>query len=106
MVRGDFPSAASEASRLTDSKSMAPAVTLDSEIFADLNVKVTAILGHGSLSVRSILDLSDGSVLDLDTPLDGLIDIAINGRIVAQGEIVAVDDKFGVRIKKIIAEYK
>lgn len=81
----------------------APLVTLDAEIFRDVDVSLTAILGRGGLTVRTLLDLEEGSVVDLDTPLDGTIVLSLNDRPVARGELVAVGDHFGVRITEIIA---
>jgi flagellar motor switch protein FliN/FliY len=88
----------------TRKKKGPPLVSLDAAILGDVDVRLSAILGHGSIAVRDLLELEDGSVLNLDTPLDGMIDVTLNGRIVARGEIVAVGDKFGVRIAKIVAE--
>ena len=85
------------------SKKSEPLVRLDSSLLSDVDVSLTVVLGRGSLSVRELLDLRDGSVLNLDTPLDGDVDILLNGRLVATGEIVAVGDRFGVRIAKIVA---
>lgn len=81
----------------------APLVTLDSAVFADVDVSLTVILGRGTMSVQQLLKLAEGDVVDLNTPLDGTVDITLNDRLVAQGEIVAVDDHFGVRITKIVA---
>jgi flagellar motor switch protein FliN len=85
-------------------KNHRPIVTLDADIFSDVDVNLCAILGRGTIAVRALLDLSEGSILDLDTPLDGTIDLVLNDRVIAQGEIVAVEDKFGVRITKIVAD--
>jgi flagellar motor switch protein FliN len=85
-------------------KGKTPIVALESDIFNDVDVKLTAILGNGILTVRTLLDLSEGSVIDLDTPLDGMIDLVLNHHLIARGEIVAVGDKFGVRITTITAE--
>ncbi len=81
----------------------APLVTLDSDVFADVDVSLTAVLGRGTMTVQQLLNLVEGDVVDLDTPLDGTVDITLNDRLVAQGEIVAVEDHFGVRITKIVA---
>lgn len=81
----------------------APLVTLDADVFADVDVSLTAVLGRGTLTVQQLLKLVEGDVVDLDTPLDGTVDITLNDRLIAQGEIVAVEDHFGVRITKIIA---
>jgi flagellar motor switch protein FliN len=77
-----------------------PLTTIDAEIFNDVDVRLTAVLGHGTIAVRALLDLSNGSVIDLDTPLDGLVDLILNNHIVAQGEIVTVNDRFGIRITR------
>jgi flagellar motor switch protein FliN len=79
---------------------------IDTDVFSEVSVTLSAILGKGSLTVGKLLSLAEGSEIDLDTPLDGKIDLMLNNRLVAQGEIVAVGDKFGVRITKVVAEKK
>lgn len=78
-----------------------PSDTLDPSVLGDVEVQLTAVLGRGHISVGQLLSLSSGSLIELDTPLDGSVDIRLNNRIVARGEIVAVDDRFGVRITQI-----
>lgn len=78
--------------------------SLDPAILQDVDIGLTAVLGTGKMTVRQLLDLSNGSVVDLDTPLDGRVELQLNGRVVAVGELVAVEDKFGVRITQIVAE--
>lgn len=73
-------------------------LSLDAEIFDDVEVQLVAQLGSGRLSVRALLDLQSGGVIDLDTPLDGEVELKLNGKTVARGEIVAVGDRFGIRI--------
>lgn len=81
-----------------------PVVTLDSSILGDVDVTVMATLGHGSMPVSQLLQLIPGSVVELGTPLDGHLDLTLNGKLIARGELVAVDDHFGIRISEIIAE--
>lgn len=81
-----------------------PLVTLDADIFKDVEVTLNVTLGQGMITVRDLLALTEGSAIELDTPLDGLVDVMLNGRLVAKGEIVAVGDRFGVRIAQIAAE--
>jgi flagellar motor switch protein FliN len=81
-----------------------PVVALSASILGDVEVTMSAILGRGTIPVRRLLELSVGDAVELDTPLNGLLDLTLNGRIVARGELVAVEDKFGVRITEIIAE--
>lgn len=90
--------------RAPDGAGGAPVITIDSELFGDVDVSVQAVLGQGRLTVRSLLDLREGALVDLDTPLDGVVDLNVNGKLVARGEIVAVGDRFGVRITELAAE--
>jgi flagellar motor switch protein FliN len=78
--------------------------SLNPDVLHDMDVSLTAIVGHGRLTVSQLLDLSSGSVIDLDTPLDGRVELRLNDRVVALGELVAVEDKFGVRITQIVFE--
>jgi flagellar motor switch protein FliN len=87
-------------STATEAETHRPLTTIDAEIFNDVDVRLTAVLGHGTIAVRALLDLSDGSVIGLDTPLDGLVDLILNNHVVAQGEIVTVNDRFGVRVTR------
>jgi flagellar motor switch protein FliN len=80
-----------------------PIISLDASILSDVDVTLNAILGRGSVTVRRLLNLSVGEAVELDTLLNGMIDLTLNGKIVARGELVAVEDKFGVRITEIIA---
>jgi flagellar motor switch protein FliN len=89
---------------VSEEKERRPITTLNADIFSDVDVQLTAVLGHGILAVRALLDLTEGSIIDLDTPLDGLINLTLNNRVVAQGEIVTVNDRFGVRISKIAVD--
>lgn len=83
-----------------------PITSIDADIFHDVDVRVTAVLGNGSIAVRALLDLREGDVVNLDTPLDGVVDVTVNGRTIAQGEIVAVGEKFGVRLTQIAVEHR
>lgn len=77
-------------------------IGLDASIFNHVDVDVQAMLGQGHMTVADLLGLAEGSVVTLDTPLDGMVDVTLDGRVIARGEIVAVDDRFGVRIVEIV----
>lgn len=81
-----------------------PLRALDPGVLQDLDVNLVAVIGEGHMTVRELLGLTADSVIALDTPLDGRVELHLNGRKIAVGELVAVDDKFGVRISQIIAE--
>lgn len=80
------------------SKSEKTSLSLDAEIFQHVEVELVARLGSGRLSVRALLGLEAGAVINLDTPLDGQVALTLNGKTVAHGEIVTVGDRFGIRI--------
>ena len=70
----------------------------------DVPVSISAVLGRASLSVAQLLQLGSGSVLDLDRKVGEAIDIYVNNRLVARGEVVIVDDRLGVTMTEIIKD--
>jgi flagellar motor switch protein FliN/FliY len=78
-----------------------PLISADSSLLKDVPVTLEARLGSVAMPVSELLELRAGSVLSLDSPLNEPIELFLNGALVARGEIVAVDDKFGVRIVEI-----
>ena len=84
------------------------AVNLDEKAASDLAsvfdvpVNISAVLGKASLSVAQLLQLAQGSVLELDRKVGEAIDIYVNNRLVARGEVVVVDERLGVTMTEII----
>src|SRR3954470_22723372 len=70
----------------------------------DVPVQISAVLGKASLSVASLLKLGPGSVLELDRRVGEAIDIYVNNRLVARGEVVVVDERLGVTMTEIIKD--
>ena len=70
----------------------------------DVPVNISAVLGRASLSVAQLLKLSSGSVLELDRKVGEAIDIYVNNRLVARGEVVVVDERLGVTMTEIIKD--
>ena len=68
----------------------------------DVPVGISAVLGKASMSVAQLLKLGAGSVLELDRKVGEAIDIYVNNRLVARGEVVVVDDRLGVTMTEII----
>ena len=66
-------------------------------------LEVTVELGSVSLPVADILKLGTGSVVELDRPANAPVDLLVNDRKIARGEIVAVDDRFALRITELIS---
>ena len=78
-----------------------PLVSIDSAIFKDVQVALTARLGRADLSVQELLALKSGSVVKLDLKINEPIELRLQDSLVARGEIVAVGDHFGVRIIEV-----
>ena len=74
----------------------------DLEALFDVPVKVSAVLGRARMDVGELLRLAPGMVLELDRKVGEAIDIYVNNRLVARGEVVLVEDKLGVTMTEII----
>ena len=74
----------------------------DLEALFDVPVKVSAVLGRARMDVSELLKLGPGAVLELDRKVGEAIDIYVNDRLVASGEVVLVEDKLGVTMTEII----
>lgn len=68
----------------------------------DVALEVSVELGRTKKKIREILDFSEGSIIELDKLVGEPIDILVNGKFIASGEVVVIDENFGVRIKSII----
>ena len=91
-----------------ESSALVPADALDEKLAVDLApvfdvpVGISAVLGKATMSVAQLLKLGAGSVLELDRKVGEAIDIYVNNRLVARGEVVVVDDRLGVTMTEII----
>ncbi|HWW46889.1 MAG TPA: flagellar motor switch protein FliN [Xanthobacteraceae bacterium] len=77
-------------------------VASDLEAVFDVPVQVSAVLGRSRMDVAELLRLGPGSVLELDRRVGEAIDIYVNDRLVARGEVVLVEEKLGVTMTEII----
>jgi flagellar motor switch protein FliN/FliY len=78
----------------------------DLEAVFDVPVQVSAVLGRARMDVGDLLRLGPGTVLELDRKVGEAIDIYVNNRLVARGEVVLVEDKLGVTMTEIIKAEK
>ena len=69
----------------------------------DVPVMVSMEIGRSRISIRNLLQLNQGSVVELDRLAGEAMDVLVNGTLVAQGEVVVVNDKFGIRLTDIIS---
>ena len=77
-------------------------VAADLEAVFDVPVQVSAVLGRARMDVGELLKLGPGTVLELDRKVGEAIDIYVNNRLVARGEVVLVEDKLGVTMTEVI----
>ena len=88
-------------SRLGEVEKEASATSLD--MLWGVHLTLTVELGRTSLTVRQVIELQKGSVVELDRIAGEAVDIYVNDRLIAKGDVVVVDDKFGVRITELIS---
>ena len=74
----------------------------DIDLILDIPVQLTVELGRTKIPIRQILQLAQGSVIELDGLAGEPMDVLVNGCLIAQGEVVVVNDKFGIRLTDII----
>lgn len=83
-------------------KQDAPHSAKDLEAVYDIPVQVQAVLGHATMQVNQLLKLGRGAVVELDRKVGEAIDIYVNNRLVARGEVVVVNERLGVTMTEII----
>ena len=74
------------------------------EMLMDIPLQVTVELGRTKRSVKEILELSSGSIIELDKLAGEPVDILVNNRLIAKGEVVVIDENFGVRVTDIVSQ--
>lgn len=74
----------------------------DIDLIMDVPVQLTVELGRTKLTIKNLLQLGQGSVVELDGLAGEPMDIFVNGYLIAQGEVVVVDEKYGIRLTDII----
>ena len=74
----------------------------DVEAIYDIPVQISAVLGRSTMQVSQLLKLGRGAVVELDRKVGEAIDIYVNNRLVARGEVVVVEDKLGVTMTEIV----
>ena len=79
-----------------------PTTINDYDMILDIPVQITVELGRTKLSIRNLLQLAHGSVVELEALSGEPMDVLVNGCLIAQGEVVVVNDKFGIRLTDII----
>ena len=72
------------------------------DLLMNVQLRVTAELGKCKMMVQDILKLGTGSIVELDRLAGGPVDLLVNNKLIARGEVVAIDENFGVRVTELI----
>jgi len=75
----------------------------DIDFILDIPVQLTVELGRAKIAIKHLLQLAQGSVIELDGLAGEPMDVLVNGCLIAQGEVVVVNDKFGIRLTDVIS---
>jgi flagellar motor switch protein FliN/FliY len=109
-IEGTYSSASAEARpapnpavfQQFDGSNARSATRNDIDLVLDIPVQLTVELGRTKLPIRSLLQLAQGSVVELDGLAGEPMDVLVNGCLIAQGEVVVVNEKFGIRLTDVI----
>lgn len=77
---------------------------IEQQLLGDIPVQATVELGQTELSLKEILELAEGSIIELNRLAGEPLDLKIGGQLIAQGEVVAVDDYYGLRITNVVTK--
>ncbi len=74
------------------------------DVILDIPVTISMEVGRSKISIRNLLQLNQGSVVELDRVAGEPLDVLVNGTLIAHGEVVVVNDKFGIRLTDVISQ--
>lgn len=73
-------------------------------LLMDVELELSAILGSTDMSIKKILELTKGSIIELENKTAEPIDLLVNGKLIGKGEVVIIEDNFGLRITETVNE--
>ena len=85
-----------------DSAESFESLTLDSDLLRNIPVTISVEVGRTSLPIKALMQLTQGSVVELDRLAGEALDLLVNNTLVAQGEIVLVNERYGIRLTQIV----
>jgi flagellar motor switch protein FliN/FliY len=77
-------------------------VQISEKALSEIPMQVSVELGHATMTLREIVELAEGSIIELDRLAGEPLDLKVGGQVIAQGEVVAVDDNYGLRITNLL----
>jgi flagellar motor switch protein FliN len=108
MEEQDTVDGAAEPVELDEFESVASSLSLpvgapDLDVILDIPVSISMEVGRTSITIRNLLQLNQGSVIELDRLAGEPLDVLVNGTLIAHGEVVVVNEKFGIRMTDVIS---
>ena len=97
---------ASQAGQVNDTSGNALPGINNLDVVLNIPVDVSLELGRATVDLESLIELSQGSVIELNRLVDEPVDVLVNGKLVAKAEVVVVDNKFGARVTSIVSPEK
>lgn len=74
------------------------------DLLADVSLRVSVEVGAASLTLATLLDLAEGGVVELDRQVNEPLDLLVNGTLIAKGEIVETNGRYGIRVMEVVQE--
>jgi flagellar motor switch protein FliN/FliY len=74
------------------------------DLFANIPVGLSVELGRSQISLKEVFELSEGSIIELERLVGEPLDLVVNGQVLAQGEVVAIDNNYGFRVTTVVAQ--
>jgi|GEM_PF-947942 len=81
----------------------APGKKVELDVFSNIPVNLSVELGRSQISLKEVFELSEGSIIELERLVGEPLDLVVNGQVIAQGEVVAIDNNYGLRITHIVS---
>ena len=101
---GDMDVSVAELDELSEDKPVTQAEKKKLDTILDIPVTISMEVGRSKISIRNLLQLNQGSVVELDRVAGEPLDVLVNGTLIAHGEVVVVNDKFGIRLTDVISQ--
>lgn len=73
------------------------------DVFSNIPVNISVEVGCSEISLKEVYELTEGSIIELDRMVGEPLDLVVNGQVIAQGEVVAIDNNFGLRVTSVVA---
>lgn len=103
-VEGEERVKAAALEELTDDSDKSPEERRKLDAILDIPVTISMEVGRSQISIRNLLQLNQGSVVELERVAGEPLDVLVNGTLIAHGEVVVVNDKFGIRLTDVISQ--